>query len=398
MRRRLIVTLAAAAAALASAIVVVGAIQAWPSGGNGGAGTAVPTASSTAESTSSSSPRSSGQVTNTAGCLPAADVYDRVRPAVVEITNTQQNGSPFAPASKSAGSGIIIDTNGTILTNHHVIAGAGTLEVTFADGTTASAKLVGDDPGSDLAVIRADLAGKTVTAAALGDSDAVRVGDPVLALGNPFELQGTLTEGIVSATGRTFSSGGQGTRPIRDMIQTDASVNPGNSGGPLLDCQGKVIGVNTALENPTGQDVNVGIAFAVPVNTAKRFLPDMLAGKTVSHPWLGIAGEDLTAGLANELQLSVQSGVYVTSVEQGSPADQAGLRGATGSGSQSGGSQSVPPGGDVIVAVDGHQMTSIDQLAGYIDAQKKAGDSVNLSVVRDGKSISLQATLAEWPG
>jgi len=222
------------------------------------------------------------------------------------------------------------------------------------------------------------------------------VGDPVLAIGNPFELEGTLTQGIVSAVGRTFASG-EGTRPIRNMIQTDAAVNPGNSGGPLINCQGLVIGINTALENPTGGDVNIGIAFAVPIDTAKRSLPDMLAGKTVSHAWLGVAGEDITPALARDLDLSVQSGVYVILVSPDSPAQEAGLRGAFHSEREAQQSTSPPAGGDVIVAVDGQDVSSVDQLAGYLEAQKKVGDTVKLAIIREGQRLTVDATLAEWP-
>ena len=384
-----------------AAIIIVGGVAAlavaqfWPS--NGGSAQPATAVSNPAPSSSSSS-APSGATSLNSSCLSAAEVYDQVRPAVVEITSTEQGRSPFAPSGQASGTGIIIDAQGTILTNNHVVAGATNLEVTFSDKSTASAEVVGTDPGNDLAVIRADVSDEKLTAATLGDSDAIRVGDPVLALGNPFELEGTLTQGIVSATGRTFSSG-QGTRPIRNMIQTDAALNPGNSGGPLLDCQGKVIGVDSALENPTGQDVNVGIGFAVPINTAKRFMSDMLAGKTVSHPWLGIAGEDVTPALAEDLNLSVQSGAYVTLVSPDSPGQRAGLQGAFGSESQAQRSGPEPQGGgDVIVAADGQNITSVDDLASYLDTQKKVGDTVTLKVVRGGQETTLDATLAEWPG
>ena len=385
-KRVMIIVLASLIASLVTAAVVV---QFSPGGGSG--------QQSTPTSALAPAAAPSGNAALNSACLAAADIYQELRPAVVEITSTQQGRGPFAPSGQSAGSGIVIDEQGTILTNYHVVAGATNLEVTFSDDTTASASVVGTDPGNDLAVIRASLSGQKLTPAPLGDSDAIRVGDPVLAIGDPFELEGTLTQGIVSATGRTFS-GGQGTRPIRNMIQTDAAVNPGNSGGPLIDCRGEVIGINTALDNPTGQDVNVGIAFAVPINTAKRFLPDMLAGKTVSHPWLGIAGEDVTPALARDLDLSVQSGAYVTIVSAGSPAQEAGLRGAFRSESEAQRSGSQPQGGgDVIVAVDGHDITSVDELASYLDSQKKVGDTVTLTVIRGGEKLSLEATLAEWP-
>ena len=330
-------------------------------------------------------------------CLSAADIYQKLRPAAVEITSTQTGRRPFEPSGTATGSGVVVDAQGTILTNYHVVANGSDLTVTFSDDTTASARVLGTDPGNDLAIIRVDVPDQGLTSAPLGDSDSLRVGDPVLAIGNPFELEGTLTEGIVSATGRTFAPG-ESTRPIRNMIQTDAAVNPGNSGGPLIDCRGEVIGINTALDNPTGQDVNVGIAFAVPVNTAKRFLPDMLAGKTVSHPWLGVAGQDVTAALAEDLGLSVRSGVYVIEVAADSPAQRSGLQPALRPGSEVPATGTPPNGGDVIVAADGRDVSSIDELSAYLDSEKKAGDAVSLTVIREGEKLSLEATLAEWPG
>jgi S1-C subfamily serine protease len=386
-KRVMIIVLASLIASAVTAAVVV-----QFSSGGGTAQQPTP-ASVVAPSTASS-----GSAAINSACLSAADIYQQLQPAVVEITSTQQGRSPFSPSGTASGSGIVIDDQGTILTNNHVVAGATNLEVTFSDDTTASASVVGTDPGNDVAIIHVDVSGEKLTAAPLGDSDAIRVGDPVLAIGQPFELEGTLTQGIVSATGRTYSEG-QSTRPIRNMIQTDAAVNPGNSGGPLIDCQGQVVGINTALENPTGQDVNVGIAFAVPINTAKRSLPDMQAGKTVSHPWLGIAGQNVTPALASDLNLSVQSGAYVTLVSAGSPAQQAGLRGAYRSESQAQQSGSEPQsGGDVIVAVDGHDITGVDDLASYLDSQKKVGDTVTLKINRGGQEMTLNATLAEWPG
>ncbi|HLB27451.1 MAG TPA: trypsin-like peptidase domain-containing protein, partial [Dehalococcoidia bacterium] len=313
-----------------------------------------------------------------------------------EITSVSGGQSPFGPRSGGSGSGIVIDSDGSILTNNHVVAGADSLEVRFADGSVAPATVVGRDPGNDLALVRAELDGQEPAAAPLGDSDAVRIGDPILALGNPFNLEGTLTQGIVSALDRTFSSGGN-TRPIRDMIQIDAAVNPGNSGGPLINCQGEVIGVNTLLENPTGDNVNVGVAFAVPINAAKRSLDELRSGSTVSHSWLGIAGQEITPALADDLGLSVEAGVYVTLVASGSPAQEAGLRGAFDSETEANSSASVPRGGDVIVAVDGRDVASVEALAAYLDGEKKPGDTVTLQVVREGRELSVEATLAEWP-
>ena len=389
MRAKAIVILVLAASIIASATTAVVALQFSSSDGG-----------EAQEPTSASAPApsagSTGNAVLNSACLSAADIYETLRPAVVEITSTLQGRRPFEPSGTAAGSGVVIDDDGAILTNNHVVSSADTLEVRFSDGTTAEATLVGSDPQNDLAVINVDALPDGVTPADLGDSESLRVGDPVLAIGNPFQLEGTLTEGIVSAMGRTFAPG-ESTRPIRNMIQTDAAVNPGNSGGPLVDCQGDVIGINTALENPTGQDVNVGIAFAVPSNTAERFLPQMTGGETVSHPWLGIAGQDVTAALAEDLDLSVDSGIYVMQVSSGSPADQAGLRAALLSGADVPTDGSLPQGGDVIVAVDGQDVSSIEELSGYLDREKKAGDTVSLTLVRDGQESTVEATLAEWP-
>jgi len=387
---------------LLGAGVAIAAVQFWPDDG----GEAQPAAEVSAAANSTPTPAagesSSGQASlSSSACLPAAEIYEQLRPAVVEITSTVSARSPFGPSAEGVGSGIVIDEQGIdeqglILTNYHVIAGADNLEVTFADGTAVSAEVVGRDPGSDLAVIRADVTDEELTPAPLGDSDAVQVGDPVLAIGTPFNLEGTLTQGIISALDRTYASG-TGTRPLRNMIQTDAAVNPGNSGGPLLNCQGEVIGLNTLLENPTGESVNVGVAFAVPINTAKQFLPDMLARETVSHPWLGIAGQEITPALAQDLDLPADAGVYVTLVAADSPAERAGLQGAFASEAQATRSSSLPSGGDIIVAADGQSVASVEDLAGYLDTQKTPGDTVELQVLRDGRELSLEVILAEWP-
>ena len=392
VRKTAIVALASAAlgSAIAIAVVIV-----WPGGGGSGQPSAQATVRNTPASPGANS-GASGQLALGSSCLSAADIYQRLRPSVVEIISTSSGGRSFGPTAQGEGSGIVLDTQGHILTNNHVVSGADSLEVRFADSTSASAHVVGTDPSNDLAVVLVESPSAALTPASLGDSSAIRVGDPVLAIGDPFQLVGTLTAGIVSAVGRT-SNQGNGTRPVRDMIQTDAPVNPGNSGGPLLDCQGKVIGVVSSLENPTGQDVNVGIAFAVPSNTAQRFLPDMLSGSTVNHPWLGIAGEDITPALAKTLSLSVSSGVYVTLVSPTSPAQQAGLHGAFQSDQAAAQSSSLPSGGDVIVAIDGQAVTGIAQLANYLDT-KKAGDTVELTLERGGNKSSVKATLANWPG
>ncbi len=390
MRKRTI-ALIALISALIGSVMGVGAVQVWDSGGDNG----VPAVSTSTSPTSTDNERAQG-TSLVADCLTAAAVYEQVRPAVVEITSTVGSRGPFGPQGSGTGTGVIIDVDGHILTNYHVIEGASSIEVRFQDGSTASAELIGSDPANDLAVIQVDASGLDLTAAKLGDSEALLVGDPVLAIGNPFNLEGTLTQGIVSAIDRTYSTGAN-TRPIREMIQTDAAVNPGNSGGPLLNCQGEVVGINSLLENPTGANVNVGVAFAVAINTAKQSLSDMLAGETVSHPWLGIAGVDVTPAVAKEVGVEVDSGVYVTLVSSGSPADDTGLQAAFPSQNAAANSETLRAGGDVILAADGTAVTGIDELAGYLDENKQPGDRVELTVLRDGQTMSVTAQLADWP-
>ena len=383
--------IAVVASALVSALVAIAAVNIMDDDGSTPATVSNPTATTTPTATGQSND-SNGQTSLTSECLAPSEIYERLRPSVVEITSTA-NGR-FGQ-SEGSGSGVIIDEQGFILTNNHVVSGADVIEVTLEDGSTLPATVVGTDPANDLAVIHIDPA-DGLTAAPLGDVDELRVGDSVFAIGNPFGLEGTFTEGIVSALGRTYSPG-TGTRPLRNMIQTDAAVNPGNSGGPLANCYGEVIGINTLLENPTGQGVNVGVAFAVSINTAKSSLDDLVAGTAISHAWLGIAGRELTPALAEDLNLSVTKGVYVVTVAQNSPADRAGLQPAFPTEDAAANSDTLAPGGDVILAVDGNDVTDVDELASYLDSQKRAGDSVTLDVLRDGQEISVDATLAEWP-
>jgi S1-C subfamily serine protease len=330
-------------------------------------------------------------------CQTASDIYETVRPSVVEVNVVLGGNAQFGGQGTGTGTGVILDEEGHILTNNHVVDGAQTVEVRFSDETTAIAEVVGSDPANDLAVIKVDPADADLVPATLGDSDELRVGDPVLAIGSPFNLEGTLTQGIVSALDRIYS-GVATTRPIRDMIQTDAPINPGNSGGPLINCQGEVVGINTLLENPTGQSVNVGVAFAVAINTAEASLDEMIAGTSVEHPWLGVGGVDVSPSVVEEADLTVDSGVYLTLVSPGSPAEDAGLIGAFANEDAAAASgDAVPPGGDVITAADGEEMNGIEDLAGYLSDNKAPGDTVELTVVRDGEEITVTATLGEWP-
>ena len=287
------------------------------------------------------------------------DLVEVVRPSVVRIQASQNGGF-----GAGVGSGVVLDTEGHILTNNHVVGNDTTLTVQLLDGTQGTATVLGRDVGNDLAVIRADLPADKLTPARLGDSDEVRVGELVIAVGNPFSIDGTVTEGIVSGLGRSLQ--GSGGRQMRELIQADAAINPGNSGGALFNARGEVIGITTAIENPTNDRVFIGIGYAVPINTATRFLPQMLAGEDIQHPRIGI-------------ELAQQSAPpVVVGVVDGSGADQGGLQA-----------------GDTITALDGVAIMTFDDLAEYIDG-KDIGDVVDVTVLRDGQELTLAVPLVAW--
>lgn len=313
-------------------------------------------------------------------------VYRLASPAVVSVTTSSAGGAFGQPRQQGEGSGFVVDRGGLVLTNNHVVQGASRVSVHFSDGTVKTATVAGTDSGNDLAVLKVDLP-TNQSIAALGDSTKVEPGQTAVAIGSPFGLPQTVTAGIVSAINRDWGSAGG--RPMRGLLQTDAPVNPGNSGGPLLNLQGEVIGITTAIESPIRG--SVGIGFAIPINEAKRLLPRLARGEQVQHPWLGISGSALTPELAKQLNLSVQAGVLVQEAVAGGPAAQAGLRGGRGS-SQS----DVPVGGDVITAADGKAVKSVEELASYLDT-RSVGDEVHLSVLRDGQTIDVTVTLAAWP-
>jgi S1-C subfamily serine protease len=360
-------------------------------------GIACTSSKSDAQQSASPTPQAQAQSTpltsnsNSESSVP--DLYDSVRPSVVRVTSISATRSAFGTQqSEGLGSGIILDNNGDILTNYHVVQGASQLQVTLGDQSSADATVVGTDPAGDLAVIKANFpSGVTLSPATLGDSDKIRVGESVIAIGNPFGLDGTVTEGIVSGMDRTLPE--QQNRPLRELIQTDAAINPGNSGGPLVDLNGDVIGINTAIENPSGTGTFSGIGYAIPVNVAKQELSQLLAGNTVVHARLGVSGQTITANLAKELNLSVSQGVYVVSVDATGPAGAAGVVGAE---STSSNSLTTPPGGDVITGVDSQTTATFDDLATYVDT-KQPGDKITLHIVRGSDKTDIVVTLGEWP-
>jgi putative serine protease PepD len=320
-------------------------------------------------------------------------IYREVSPAVVHITSTALAYDFFfnqVPQS-GTGSGFIINEQGYIVTNNHVVEDAKSLEVTLANGKKMPARLVGRDPNNDLAVIKVDAPAEKLQVARLGSSEELQVGQMTVAIGNPFGLDRTVTTGVVSSLKRTLRA--PNGREIRDVIQTDAAINPGNSGGPLLNSRGEVIGINTAIFSPTGG--SVGIGFAIPVSTAKRFLPELIAKGRVSHPYLGIRGANVTPELSQILNLPVQQGVLVILVEPRSPAAQAGIRG--GSRRVRVGNRVLMIGGDLIVGIDGRKVENNDKLVAYLDDHKRVGQKVELEILREDQRLKLSATLGEQP-
>jgi len=320
------------------------------------------------------------------------NIYQKARPSVVNVISTVITRDFFLNAipREGSGSGSIIDTHGHVLTNNHVIRDAKKLEVTLGDGSKWPAKLVGTDPDNDLAVIKIDAPADKLKPLPLGDSQKLQVGQKVLAIGNPFGLGLTLTTGIISSLGRNIRSE-VGTM-IEDLIQIDASINPGNSGGPLLNSEGEMIGINTAIVSPTG--VSVGIGFAIPVNTARRILPQLISKGYVVYPYAGAAVQPLFPELAKLLKLKVERGAMVIEVTPGGPAEKAGLRG--GNRQLQAGNVQLVVGGDVITQVDQQEVKDADDLIKYI-RERKPGDAVTLKILRDGQFREIKITLQERP-
>jgi len=323
-------------------------------------------------------------------------VYGKASPGVVNITSTAiEFDFFFTPfASPSAGSGVVLDLNGNIVTNNHVVENAQSLEVALPDQTTYRAELVGSDPQNDLAVIRLVGAAKErLHPIVMGDSSALRVGQKVLAIGNPFRLQNTLTTGIVSALGRRIRS--DNGNLIDNVIQTDAAINPGNSGGPLLNSAGEMIGINTMIVSPGGASGgNVGIGFAVPVNTVRRVVTDLIREGRVLRPWMGVEGYEISANLASALDLPVDSGILIARIQPGTTAAAAGLRGATSFVRLR--MQRVMVGGDIITEIDGQPVRSMDDLDLLLES-KRPGDSVRLTFYRGSIKTQKQIELMEQP-
>jgi len=332
------------------------------------------------------------------------EIYSSTNPSVVNIRVIAQRTSALggqAPVAQGEGSGFVWDSQGHIVTNNHVVDGAQKVTVTFADGASAQATVVGADPESDLAVVKIDPGAVKLQPIGVGDSTGVKVGQLVVAIGNPFGLEGSMTFGIVSALGRSLPASGENavmgqgpTYTIPDIIQTDAPVNPGNSGGVLLDLNGKLIGVPSAIESPVG--ASSGVGFAIPSAIVKQVVPELIQNGKFVHPWIGISGGTLSAAVAKEMGLAeTQRGALVVDVTANSPAEKAGLKGSDQSATIDG--QEVRIGGDVITAIEGQSVNRFEDLVTYLARNAKAGQTVKLAILRDGKPLSISLTLAARP-
>jgi 2-alkenal reductase len=319
------------------------------------------------------------------------DLYARANPSVVNITVFSQVDDLVLPASQ--GSGFVYDSDGNIITNAHVVHGASEVEVTFSDGTARAAQIVGEDLNSDLAVVRVEALPAGVGPLPLGDMESLAVGQTVIAIGNPFGLEGTLTRGVISALGRTIPALTVFTIP--QSIQTDAAINPGNSGGPLLNLQGEVIGVNAQIETDGTSRSNLGVGFAIPVNIVKYVVPDLVQLGEHEWPWLGVQGGDVSPLLVEAMKLPIDRGAYISNIIEDGPSSKSALRGSTDSETIRG--RQVDTGGDIITAINGQTVNSFDDLLIFIALEVAPGDEVILKVYRNGEYIDVPVTLEKRP-
>ncbi len=328
--------------------------------------------------------------------LSIGEVYERSRPAVVRVSTTSvvESADPFGfiPSQEQTGlgSGFVIDKSGYIVTNYHVIQGASAIKVSFSNNESLTARVVGRDPSTDIAVLKIDADSRALTPLALGNSDGVRVGDEVVAIGNPLGYERTVTAGIVSAVGREIQAPNQ--YLIDQVIQTDAAINQGNSGGPLINAAGRVIGVNTQIATRTGG--NVGLGFAVPINTVRDVVAEIIDRGHVEHAELGLRAKPLTREIALLFRFPVQTGLLVAEVFPNTGAANAGLHGGTQTVTVDGESWIV--GGDILVAADGRRLTDVQRLRDIVSA-KEPGDSVKLDVRRNGERFVVKVKLGRQP-
>ena len=327
-------------------------------------------------------------------------VYEKAGPGVVNITSRSISYDFFwnIIPQEGSGSGFVWDRAGHIVTNYHVVEGADELYVTFPDGSVVRAQIAGADPSNDLAVVKVEVEPERLHALPLGDSDKLRVGRFVVAIGNPFGLDRTLTTGVVSSLGRIIQSPGGRYNFIGEIIQTDAAINPGNSGGPLLDLAGSVVGVNSMIYSPSR--ASAGIGFAIPTTTVTRVVPDLISRGRYAHPWLGARLMDLGPAHAEVLNrvgamIPPEGGVLIAEVIRRSPAARAGLRG--GRQVVRLGNVRVPIGGDVLAAINGEPVKDYRGVNVYLETETRVGETVTVTVLRDGRSMNVDVVLGERP-
>lgn len=319
--------------------------------------------------------------------LSLIDLFEKTEDGVVQISTS--SSSLF---SNGVGSGVVYDKNGHIITNHHVIQGAESINVRFTDGKSYKATMVGTDPSSDLAVIKID-ADRDYVTLPIGDSSDVKVGQKVAAIGNPFGLSGSMSAGIVSQIGRFLPSQDDSRFSISDIIQTDAAINPGNSGGPLLNMYGEVIGINSAILSRTG-DFN-GVGLAIPSNIVLKVIPVLINDGEFKHPWIGITGQTVDPDLAKILGIDTTQSVLIVSVVHDSPADKAGLKGSSITKMIDGLEYVI--GGDIIVSIDGKEIRSMNDIIIHLQREKTVGEKMDLGILRDGKPMNIELTLGARP-
>jgi len=344
--------------------------------------------------------QASGSDTSGTGLPDYVDLFKMTQNSVVKITSTVSdpsevtiiNGVPSNGQATMLGSGFVYDTAGHIVTNAHVVGQNKSVYVTLTDGNTYNANVVGVDPYNDLAVVQItdNFTGESLVPLQLGNSSQLEVGQYVAAIGNPFGLEDTMTNGIISQLGRSLNDEETGSFSIPDVIQTSAAINPGNSGGPLLDMAGQIIGMNTAIKTDTGNFAGVG--YAIPSNQIARIVPILIKSGTYQHPWLGIEGRNLTPdiSLANGFERNFK-GVVIEKISTNSSASKAGLVAATDD------QEGIPHGGDIIVSVDGHLVKSVYDITAYMDDYKFVGDTMSLGIDRAGKTIDVTVTLVARP-
>jgi serine protease Do len=353
-------------------------------------------------SSSDVSPNSLSSSISSSEALTLPKIFNKTENSVVQITSSSptsnslviRNGELIPQDNVALGSGFVYDQDGHIITNYHVISDPNSVEVTFVDGDSYSAKVIGKDPYSDIAMLQITDDGfqKHIPPLKAANSSALQVGEQVIAIGNPFGLSGTLTSGVVSQMGRVLPNDITG-YSISNIIQTDAAINPGNSGGPLLNNRGELVGMNTAIFSNTG--VYAGVGFAIPSNMVQKVASSLLKNGSYEHPYMGISGITLSPEISNATHMNDTKGILVADITADSPADKAGLRGGDVLTSVDG--HDIRLGGDVIVAVDNQSVRAMEDLLSYLEEQKVVGDNIDLSVVRDGKTQHIDMILAARP-